>query len=281
MLGAEKLRQFADSQLLLPIAGTFSDYADLQRPFATWVVFAAPADSLQPKTWCFPVAGCLNYIGFFDKDMAESQGEKLEKLGFDVHVSGSPAYSTLGWFDDPLLNTFIDWQQSRLASLMFHEMAHQKLYIADDSTFNESYAEAVSQIGVRLWLRKYGSPEELARYEGSILRHRAFLGAVGELRGELQRLYALPVTAEEKKRAKQKIIASYRIKYGKDHFGGWFAKEINNAKLGSVNTYSYLVDDFLRIYQRNGKNIQRFYLTVRQIAQLTKSQRLQKLIHGE
>ena len=270
------LRYFAANSLLLPTDGTFTKYADLKRPFATWVVFATPAHSLQPKTWCFPVTGCLAYLGFFHEQQAEELGRELEEQGFDVYISGSPAYSTLGWFDDPLLNTFINWPEGRLAALMFHEMAHQKIYIAGDTTFNESYAQAVSRIGVRLWFEKLGEAQRLAEYDSYLLRKKRFFQTVQKLRKNLETLYASALDREDMELEKQKIFAQAAAD-SPDLAGGWFTRGLNNAKLSSVNTYNRLVENFVRIYEqseKNGGNMAEFHGVIEQLSKRSKSERM-------
>jgi predicted aminopeptidase len=268
------LRKFAEKSLLLPTAGTFTKYADLERPFATWVVFASPAYSLQPKSWCFPVTGCLAYLGFFQREKAYAMGKQLQEQGYDVYISGSPAYSTLGWFDDPLLNTFIHWPEGRLAALMFHEMAHQKLYIAGDSAFNESYAEAVSHIGVRLWFKRQGELQRLAAYDRSILNKSYFLHAVQEVRDRLAKLYLSPLDQGEMARQKQIVLLQAAREYGPDLAGGWFVKGLNNAKLASVNIYSNLVPNFIRIYKREGEDMEQFHLVMDRLSRQAKPDRM-------
>ncbi|MBF0454633.1 MAG: aminopeptidase [Magnetococcales bacterium] len=270
---SQALRQFAREQLLLPVKGTFTRYADLERPQATWVLFATPAFSLQPEVWCFPVTGCLQYLGYFDRQGADIQAGKLRQAGRDVHIASSSAYSTLGWFDDPLLNTFIFWPESRLAALMFHEMAHQKLYLSDDSTFNESFAQAVSQIGVRLWLKESGREDLLAEYDRYLSQQSHFLEGVGVVRKQLERVYQSRLSPAKMAVEKQKVLQAAATHHGPGLANGWFAKGVNNAKLASVNTYSRLVPQLLRVYEELGEDRARFYQEMERLAALSKEER--------
>ena len=186
---AQNLNRFARETLLLPTQGSYETYADLERPYATWVVFATPRFSLTPLKWCFPITGCLGYRGYFKEAEARRFAESLQEKSYDTHVKGSPAYSTLGWFDDPLLNTFLFWPESHLAGLIFHELAHQKLYIPGATTFNESYAEAVSQIGVVLWLKKRHASQALEKWRNFKKQQAALLHIMQKTRSSLQTLY--------------------------------------------------------------------------------------------
>ncbi len=162
---ARRLRDFASTELALPDNGSYRSYADLQRPYVVMNVFAAPELSLQLREWCFLVVGCVYYRGYFDADTARQFAATLHARGDDVYLAGIPAYSTLSWFDDPLLNTFVNWPTARLAELMFHELAHQRLFVAGDTDFNEAFATAVGHLGTRHWLARYGTPDEREAYD--------------------------------------------------------------------------------------------------------------------
>ena len=189
-----QVRAFAVAELGLVDSGSFEGYADLQREAMVWSLTAAPATSLVPREWCYPVIGCARYRGYFRRDAAERAAERLAIAGWDVAVEPAPAYSTLGWFDDPLPSTVIDWPLPTIVALLFHELAHETLYLRGDSTFNESYATLVEREGLRRWLASYGSPEqrrEMARLAG--LR-QDFAALLDETRVELSALYAAPIT---------------------------------------------------------------------------------------
>ncbi len=166
---SQRIRDFASASLGLPDNASYRSYADLGRSAAVWNVVAAPADSLKLKTWCFPVAGCVGYRGYYSEDEARALGADLRAQGWDVSVYGVPAYSTLGWLNwlggDPLLNTFIYQPPAELARLVFHELAHQQIYVADDTAFNESYATAVERLGLMAWLAVPENAAARAEYQ--------------------------------------------------------------------------------------------------------------------
>jgi predicted aminopeptidase len=261
-----KFRKFAAKTLLLPTKGTFITYADLKRSKATWVVFASQPYKLTPKKWCFPVTGCLNYLGYFSKADAHKHGDKLKNNGMDVFVDGSPAYSTLGWFDDPLLNTFIHFSDEKLLALIFHELAHQKLYIADDPTLNESYAVAVSQIGLRLWFEAQGNSADIRRINLQLEQKNDFIKNVQKVRKKLADLYASPIDKIQMQKQKEIIFQEAGKKHANTWPKGWFLQGLNNAKLNSANTYSRLVPQFMAIFKKEGRDIAKFHKTIEKIS---------------
>ena len=197
-----KLRKFAEKELTLPANGHYLRYRDIGRRFAVWNVYAAPEFSLEAKTWWYPVVGGLKYQGYFAEDKAQRYAAKLEKKGYDVYIGGVQAYSTLGWFRDPVLNTFIHDSEAELADLLFHELAHQRLFVAGDTDFNEAFATAVAQEGVRRWLTTTNSRSALVEYEEELRRKEQFVALVSTARAELESLYAkapvIPVTGPKK-----------------------------------------------------------------------------------
>ncbi len=284
---ATALNRFAHEELQLPASGSFRSYADLERPFATWVVFATPEFSLKPLEWCFPVTGCLGYRGYFNREDAETFAAGLQPDTIDRFVTGSPAYSTLGWFEDPLLNTFIHWPEEKLAALMFHELAHEKLYVADDTAFNESYAEAVSQAGVARWLRKQGRPQTLKKFQRELKQRDAFVRWVIRTREKLKKLYASDLPPADM-RIKKKNLLTRALKdpiWGEK--GGEvteeqkkknpFSHHLNNAKLASVNTYTRWVPAFSRLLALLGGDMIAFHRAAAELANLSKTERREKL----
>ncbi|MBF0381622.1 MAG: aminopeptidase [Magnetococcales bacterium] len=271
-------REFAAKTLHLPTKGSYTTYADLKRHKATWVVFAAQPFALTPKKWCFPVTGCLEYLGYFSKADAHKYGEKLEIQGFDVFVDGSPAYSTLGWFDDPLLNTFIHFADEKLIALIFHELAHQKLYVADDPTFNESYAVAVSQIGLLLWYKKHGNSQDLQKIKRQLDEKQEFIKNVQTMTKQMETLYGSSLNQSQKQKQKDQIIADGIQKYGNMWPKGWFSRDLNNAKLNSANTYGRLVGQFMDIFIKVGRDMAKFHKTVDKIAKAEPAKR-EKMIN--
>jgi predicted aminopeptidase len=278
---ARRLRNFASTELALPANGSYRSYVDLQRPYVVMNVFAAPELSLQLRAWCFPVVGCVNYRGYFDADTARRFAATLRARDDDVYLGSSPAYSTLGWFDDPLLNTFVDWPTGRLAELIFHELAHQRLFITGDTDFNESFATAVGRLGTRRWLARYGTPAEQEAYATDTRRHEEFLALVLATRAELERLYASPQSAADKRLGKRRLLAELQDRYQalKQRWGGysgydrWFASDLNNAKLGSLNAYTRFVPAFEALFADSGGDFAAFYEAAAAIGHLPPAER--------
>ena len=282
---ARQMREFSVQVLKLPDNASYRAYADLQRPAAVWNVVAAPPLSLQLKTWCYPVTGCVGYRGYFDRTEADALAARLRAEGWDVSVYGVPAYSTLGWSNwiggDPLLNTFVNGSEGELARLVFHELAHQQLYVADDTMFNESFATAVERIGVRLWLERHGDAAARAQYLEMQQRRHDFRELTTRWRGKLEQLYAEPLSEERKLAAKAELLAQLRADYAltkQQRWGGfagydaWFAG-VNNASLGVLAAYTELAADFERLFEQQGGDFERFYAEAARIAALPKAER--------
>ena len=276
-----QMRDFASRELHLPNNGSYRRYADIGRPYVVWNVFAAPEFSVQPRQWCFPFAGCVGYKGYFNKAGAEQLASELRAQHSDVFLAGVPAYSTLGWFDDPVLNTFVQYPDAEIARLMFHELAHQLVYVKGDSTFNESFAVTVEREGVGRWLAAYGSEVQQREFVRERVHHQAFVELVAEYRARLAALYAEPLDPEAMRGRKQEVLAQMRAGYGriKQSWGGftgydwWFEQPLNNAQLASVAIYTQLVPAFERILRENGGDLPRFYAEVERLAALPKAQR--------
>jgi len=279
------IRDFASRELGLPDNGSYRRYADVGRPYALWNVFAAPEFSLQPKLSCFPIAGCIAYRGFYAEADAQRYGRELHSQGYDVFVVGVPAYSTLGWFDDPVLNTFIFYPETELARLLFHELAHQVAYARDDTVFNESFAVAVEQEGVRRWLARHGTPEQRTVYAAFQARRRDFVALVSRYRERLTALYDQATTDEEKRLGKARLFAAMMEDYGalKVSWGGFagydrfLAQGPNNALLVSVIAYTALVPAFRALLAERGGDLPAFYAEVKRLARLDKAEREQRL----
>ncbi len=186
----QEIRAFASRELGLPDNASYTKYADLGRPFVVWNVFAAPELSLTPRQWCFPIAGCVSYRGYFSESEARAEAARLQAAGDDVWVSGVPAYSTLGYFDDPVLSTFVRWPDVEVARMVFHELAHQVVYVKDDTQFNESFAVAVEEAGVERWLLLQGNAQLDAQYLRSGRLRAVFRDLTRETRADLARIYA-------------------------------------------------------------------------------------------
>ena len=289
---AQRMRAFAVSDLALPDNASYRSYADLRRSAVVWNVVAAPALSLTLETWCFPVAGCVAYRGYFDEGQAQDEATRLRAQGRDVHVQGVPAYSTLGWMNwaggDPLLNTFVGYPEGDLARLIFHELAHQVVYAKDDTVFNESFATAVERLGAARWLSRFGSvatQQEHAALEDRRTQFRALTQATA---ARLARIY------EEKRPQAQAPHAQLAMKtvalqeFTKDYaelraswdgppqrlagYDRWVA-QANNASFGAQAAYDELVPDFEALFARSGGNWPAFYDAVKRLSQLPQPER--------
>ena len=279
------IRAFASDDLGLPRNGSYTEYADLGRPFVVWSVFATPELSMRLEQWCFPFVGCVTYRGYYDHDDAERFAQRLRDQGLDVVVRGVPAYSTLGWFDDPVLNTFIGYPEAEVARLIFHELSHQELYVKGDTTFNESFATTVQREGVRRWLaaveKRTHDTKLRDEWERFDARRRQFLALLQRHRAALEALYASSVSDEAKRTGKQQIFAALRRDYEelKRSWGGFagydrfFAQPLTNAHLASVATYNDLVPAFEALLRREGGVLPAFYEAARRIGELPKGER--------
>jgi predicted aminopeptidase len=282
LLRVQKIRNFASQQMKLPGNGSFSSYADLQRKYVVWNVFATPKFSLDPVRWCFPVAGCLAYRGYFSEHAAEQFAKDLREQENDVYVAGIPAYSTLGWFSDPLLSTVIDWPEARLAGLVFHELAHELVYIKGDTEFNESFAAMIEMEGVRRWFvanaRKHKNKNYLQDYLQSYLQDKArqhdFVRLVMRYQDKLKVLYSTDWKEEAMFEGKQEIFNDMRKDYqqlklkwsGYSGYDAWMSGEINNAKIASVAMYQKYVPAFQALLKQHQGRLQDFYQGVRRIS---------------
>lgn len=271
----------ATETLKLPDNGSYRDYVDLDRPFVTWNVVATPPLSLDPVEWCFPVVGCVSYRGYFDRDEAIAFAEALSAEGYDVSVSGARAYSTLGIFRDPVPSTIIFDTPYDLVGTIFHELAHQRVYAEGDAAFNESYAVAVERAGVEQWLADRASPELAAAYRTDNRRREEFLALLLETRAELATLYASAAGEAEKLQGKASILDGLRRDYerlkrswgGYSGFDGWFASEVNNARLALVATYNSGVAVFESILAANGGDWAAFHAAVEAYAAMPRPDR--------
>lgn len=260
---AQRIREFASTHLKLPQNNSYSAYADLKRSYVVWNVFAAPEFAVEPKKECFPFVGCVSYRGFYSEDDARRHAAKLREAGFDVYVGGVPAYSTLGWSDDPLLSTFIGYSDAQLARLVFHELAHQLVYVRDDTTFNESFAVAVEEEGVKRWLEHEGRSsdrsKDIAEFRAAQARKREFAERVTQTRERLAAVYKMALSREAKLEHKRgewdRLRASYPM----------LPAEPNNAFLASIAVYTELLPAFERLLAESG-SLESFYKRVKSLA---------------
>lgn len=300
----QKIRAFAVQELKLPDNASYKSYADLKRKAVVWNVVAAPVLSLKLKTWCFPVAGCVGYRGYFSEAEAKLEAEQLKKQDFEVSVYGVPAYSTLGWSNwaggDPLLSTFIGYPDGELARIIFHELAHQVVYVADDTSFNESFATTVERLGGTRWLEKYGSREVKAEYEVYDGRRKQFKALTKATRLQLAEIYdenkpiAVNNTASiaieniakklEMAQHKNKILDEFKAQYAllKNSWSGYagydnWVRQANNAAFGALAAYDDGVPQFEALFEQQGGDWDRFYVAVRALAAMPKEARQQAL----
>ena len=266
-------RDFAVSDLGLPDNRSYRSYSDLKRPYVVWNVVAAPEFSVQPRRWCFPFTGCLSYRGYFRERDARKMAAKLAARGNDVMVGGVTAYSTLGHFADPVLNTMLRYGDLELVSTMFHELAHQLIYVRDDTVFNESFAVSVEQEGLRRWLAARGRSLELQDYLERQQADQRMVDAFADGRRRLAALYAQspPLPLSERRAAKREILDAtgaqvqaierqLKLRTGYDK---WIADGLNNAHLASIGTYFDCVPGFERLLAANGGSLPAFYAAVR------------------
>jgi predicted aminopeptidase len=285
-----ELREFAGRELRLPVDGQYERYRDLERPFVVWVVFAAPEFSVEAKTWWYPLVGPLKYRGFFAEDDARREADVLRKQGYDVYVGGVGAYSTLGWFKDPVLNTFLLRSDAELAELLFHELTHQRLYLSGDTDFNEAFATAVGQEGARRWLRANGRTAELRLYELEQRREREFVAVVLAARERLKVIYETnrgeaPDRLRERKRAAfahlKEIADALEAHWdGTADLDPWFSEPVNNARLNTLATYYDLLPGFEQMLAEEGHDLERFYRRVEKMRSMSRKERRETLLNA-
>jgi predicted aminopeptidase len=276
---AQQARQFASQRLDLPDNRSYTHYVDLHREYVVWNVFAAPRYSVDPVLYCFPIAGCVAYRGYFKEAAAKAEVARLRQRGYDVEIGGVPAYSTLGWFADPILSSMLRWDDDELDSTIFHELAHQLIYVKDDTAFNESFATFVQTEGLREWRQSRGLPAQDDRTQAM---DAGFTRLVLDLRERLKTLYASGVGEPAMEAGKQREIAAFRERYKRwrDHdwpqqhaYDPWVAAPINNARLLPFGLYDQWTPAFGVLFQRAEGNWPAFYAGVRALAKLPKAKR--------
>lgn len=281
----QEILQFAHQELALPDNGSYRHYADLKRPYVVWNLFAAPELSLEPKQWCYPLLGCLGYRGYFSAEKAQAEARKLQQQGWETFVGGILAYSTLGWFDDPVLNTFWALDDVGLAALLFHELAHAVAFVGDDTSFNESFATAVELHGVEQWLA-HRAPSASGHARIQSLRERferrqQIFAMVADIAEQLRQLYASDLSDAVKREGKQRLFRQLQERYrqlrqdwGEDSgFDAWFAAPMTNAKLLTLTSYYDAVPAFLEKIRQLDGDLPAFYRWVRQLAEKPKPER--------
>ncbi|HZM47250.1 MAG TPA: aminopeptidase [Burkholderiales bacterium] len=281
-----EIRAYASRELGLPDNRSYRQYADLGRPYVVWNVFATREFSVEPEKWCFLMVGCVSYRGYFAKEDADAFAAETARLDHDVYVGPVPAYSTLGYFTDPVLNTFVHYPDYEIARLLFHELSHQLVYVRDDTVFNESFAVAVEQEGVRRWLGRSGDAQQSAAFERFQGIRTAFMQLVHKHRDELAALYRSDLAPDAMRVRKSEILRALGEEYrsvkerdwgGYAGYDPWFARKPNNAQLASIALYSQMVPAFQELLRREGGDLAMFYRAVKQLAALPKDDREAKL----
>jgi predicted aminopeptidase len=276
-----QIREFASRELGLPDNGSYRSFADVGRPYVVWNVVAAPEFSVDPKEWCYPIVGCVAYRGYFVEQRARDFADELHKRGLDVSVAGVAAYSTLGHFSDPILSTMLAWNDVELASIVFHELTHQMIYVPDDADFNEALATTVEQEGVRRWLRALGRDADLAQYELYQRHFAEVLALLNATRTELRALYASRIDPPRIREQKAARFAELRDSYekvragwgGHAPFEAWFEERLNNAHLASVATYYDCLPGFKRELDALGGDLSAFYKRAHELARMGQGER--------
>jgi predicted aminopeptidase len=260
------IRKFASEHLSLPGDESYGKYADLGRKHVVWVLYAAPEFSLEPKTWFYPAVGEMDYRGYFREEHTVGMSERLKAEGYDVCIGGVDAYSTLGWFHDPVLNTFIDYPDIDLAETIFHELSHRVVFRKGDTMFNESMANVVAEEGVKRWLRHEKRSADLKQYEGRIVRRREFYQEIDRARRELKALYTSGQPAETMREKKKAILVKLRAQFlelrrrwGGKGLEGWLKEDLNNGHIVSLNLYTDLMPHFENLLGDCGGDLELFF----------------------
>jgi predicted aminopeptidase len=273
-------RDFAVTELHLPDNRSYRTYADIKRPYVVWNVVATPEFSVEPKHWCFPVAGCVAYRGYFQEKKARAFAASLGSSGLDVTVGGVPAYSTLGKFADPVLSSMMRYGDSELAAIIFHELAHQLLYVKNDTEFNEAFATTVEDAGLERWLKAQGHPDLMREFREQSAQENAFIELFAGVRARLQKLYASGVSPEQMRKRKAAVFAelteevrALQRQQGHQYYESWLQEGLNNAQLASVATYYQCLPGLQRVLAEQGGDLVRFYAVARELARLPRGKR--------
>lgn len=269
---AEVICDFAKQEIALPGDSAYHKYADLGRDHVVFVLHAAPEFSLEPKKWFYPVVGELDYRGYFAKEDAEAYTASLREDGYEVHLGGTDAYSTLGFFHDPLLNTFIDYPEIDFAETIFHELTHRRIFVNGDTTFNESLANTVAEEAIRRWLIAQGRRAELEDYEERLEKRRDFYSRIATTRDELTALYASGLPEDEMRRRKQEILNNlkHRARILQKRWGGkqleeWLKLDLTNAHLLALVTYNQQIPRFKKLLRESDGDFEVFFRKVEKL----------------
>lgn len=281
----QNIRAYASNELALPDNKSYTQYVELERDFVTWVVFAAPELSLRAINWCFWIVGCVPYRGYFDPNMAEKFADSLRTQNLEVHIAPVAAYSTLGWFSDPVLSSMLNKGVIVTADYIIHELAHQKVYIKDDTEFNEAFATAVATAGVQKWLFQANDMPSLLKYQNQLNKKKQIYALVKKLRQRLENVYDSSLADNLKRKHKQLAFEEYQAdttallntwQQG-ELYQRWAVEGMNNAKLNAMAAYYELVPDFLNLLKDCEQKFARFYEVVSSMQILTREQRRKSL----
>ncbi len=284
LLLSEKIRAFAQVELHLPVDQAYSSYTALDRPYAVWNVYAAPELSLESYTWCYPIVGCMAYRGYYDEAMAQAQADELRQMNYDVKVGGVRAYSTIGYFDDPILSSFVFTNEVYFVELLIHEIAHRKLYIENDTKFNENFATAVAELGAERWYRSLDDHKKFLAYQARKHHYGSLVNFLLSYRAKLATLYDSSLSEDEMRNEKQALLSSLRDDYEmfKQHnnldnrYDNW-VHSMNNASFATLSNYQEWVPAFLKLFDQVGRDWQKFYQEVETISRLNKAERAKAL----
>ena len=272
----QQARNFASEQLHLPDNDSYRSFSAFDRDYVVWNVVAAEEFSTQPRQWCFLMVGCLSYRGYFEKEKVESYAEELKQQGLDVYISGVSAYSTLGWFDDPIVSSMLYGDEARRVGIMFHELAHQVMYRKDSTTFNESFAMVVEEEGIRRWFEAGNKPLLLEQYKKNKEKNKQFHDMLLNTKNKLEVLYEQDINAEKKRQIKRQHLTAIKNNYtqlrqqwnGYSGYDKWMAQELNNAHFLLVQTYHDLVPMFRDLLKKQNNNLQNFYRAAKKMSEL-------------
>lgn len=286
---ALQIRAFASDELALPDNNSYLSYVSLQRDYVSWVVFAAPGYSLKPVNWCFWIVGCIPYRGYFSEDKAQAFSITLQDQGYEIYIAPVPAYSTLGWFDDPLLSSMLKQGETVTANYIFHELAHQQIYISGDPGFNEAFASAVAELGVMRWLQAVDNSEALNRYLRRLEIKMQLYEHTRAFREQLNNIYEAGTSQEQMQAEKTTAFENYKMTVthlvkqlgGSRNYSDWLLKDLNNAKLGAMSTYQELIPAFKSLFRQCDSNFELFYKIVASMESLSQDQRRQHLNMGK
>ena len=286
LINVQAARNFASKELLLPDNNSYRNYADIGRDYVVWTVVATPPYSVKAEQWCFLFVGCLSYRGYFSRQTAEEFANELKQQGKDVYVAGTKAYSTLGWFDDPLLNTMLYKNEAYRVGIIFHELAHQKMYVEDDTDFNEAFATTVEQQGVKRWFLLKGNKPKYKKYLLAKKRDEQFKQLLLDTKEQLKNLYAKKLDNTQMQNQKQQVFKDLQQRYQQykskwNNYSGydkWMSQDLNNAHLALVATYNDLIPAFRGLFKAVNNDFKMFYKQVNELKEFEIKQRHRGLI---